>query len=77
MSNIKMRLLRVLSVPAVIFLPYFVGQLVCSPGVPKIIVWIGGLATTGVSTVALFAAGVVLHDFFKWIWYGSKEDIDY
>lgn len=77
MSNIKMRMLRALSVPAVIFLPYFVGQLVCSPGVPKIIVWVGGVLVVVVSTVALFAAGVVLCDFFKWIWYGSKEDIDY
>ena len=76
MSNIKMRLLRALSVPAIIFLPYFVGQLVCSPGVPKIIVWIGGVLVVVVSAIVLAIVVVVLHDFFKWIWYGSK-DIDY
>jgi len=76
MSNTKMRLLRALSIPTVIFLPYFVGQFVCSPGVPKIIVWVGGVLVVSVSAIVLALVVAVLHDFFKWIWYGSK-DIDY
>jgi len=73
MSNTKMRLLRALSVPAIIFLPYFAGQFVCSPGVPKIIVWIGGVFVVSVSAGVLALVVAVLHDFFEWIWYGSKK----
>jgi len=77
MSDIKMRMLRALSVPVIIFLPYFAGHFVCSRDAPKIIVWIGGVVVVSVSAIVLALVVAVLHDFFEWIWYGSKKDIDY